>query len=57
MLMQHFLLNLHQKRDIFLDVNIETRSKLATLENPLQIIWPLCYLVTEEGYEVIEMKA
>ena len=28
MLMKHFLLNLHERRDIYLDSNIEIRSKL-----------------------------
>lgn len=50
MLMQHFLLNMHEQRDIFLDLNIEARSKLATYEDSLQIIWPICYILLDDSY-------
>lgn len=45
MLMQHFLLNLHERRDIFLDINFEARSKLATYEDSLQMVWPISYII------------
>ncbi len=50
MLMQHFLLNLHERRDIFFDINVEARSKLATYEDALQIIWPISYIMHEGGF-------
>lgn len=56
MLMQHFLLNLHERRDIFLDINIEARSKLVTHEDAMQMIWPIAYVVDEKGFEIVEMK-
>lgn len=56
MLMQHFLLNLHDKRDIFLDANIEARSKLMTYEDAMQIVWPIAYVVKEDGHEIVELK-
>ena len=56
MLMQHFLLSLHEKRDLFLDVNIEARNKLTTYEDALQLIWPIVYVVKEDGYDIVEMK-
>ncbi len=45
MLLQHFLLNIHDKRDVFLDINIEARNKLATYEDALQMVWPIVYSV------------
>lgn len=55
-MMKHFLLNLNYKNIFHFDLNAEIRSKVATLEKSINIIWPLVYAVNDDGWELIEMR-
>jgi hypothetical protein len=39
------------------DINADNRSKVATLPNPIHMIWPVVYAVTHDKIEIIEMKS
>jgi hypothetical protein len=45
LLMKHFLLNSACKRDLQLDLHVEIRSKIATMEEGINIIWPILYAI------------
>lgn len=50
LMMKHFLLNQTYENLLHFDLNAELRSKVATLENSINIVWPLVYTVTEKGW-------
>jgi len=54
--MKHFLLNQNYSNEIHFDLNAEVRSKVATFEDSINIIWPLVYAIRESGWEMIEMR-
>lgn len=54
--MKHFLLNQIYPNQINFDLNAEMRSKVATMEDFVNIIWPIVYAVGEDSWEIIEMK-
>lgn len=54
--MKHFLLNQNYQNIVFFDLNAELRSKIATFDSCINIIWPLVYAVNENGWEMTEMQ-
>jgi hypothetical protein len=56
LMMKHFLLNQIYGVTLHFDLNAEIRSKVATLEESVNIIWPIPYAVNEESWEIIEMN-
>lgn len=56
LMMKHFLLNQIYPNQINFDLNAEMRSKVATMEDFVNIIWPIVYAVGEDSWEIIEMK-
>lgn len=55
-MMKHFLLNQVYHTQINHDLNAEMRSKVATMDDFINLIWPIVYAVREDSWEVIEMK-
>lgn len=45
LMMKHFLLNQIYPSQINYDLNAEMRSKVATMQDPIHIIWPIVYAV------------
>ena len=50
LMMKHFLLNQIYGVALHFDLNAEIRSKVATLEESVNIIWPIPYAVNEESW-------
>ena len=47
MLVNHFVLNPPQSRDVYLDLGIESRSKINTDDDCVKLIWPIIYVVND----------
>ena len=55
-MMKHFLLNQAYPSTLSFDLNATLRSKIASLEDFINIIWPIVYAVEENGWQVIDMR-
>lgn len=56
LMMKHFLLTQVYPSIISFDHNAVLRSKIATMEDFLNIIWPMVYGVSEQSWEILEMS-
>ncbi len=45
LMMKHFLLNQAYPSQMSFDLNVDMRSKVATLEDSVNIIWPIVYAI------------